>query len=239
MLGKWRLTDDAAWDKRGNVSGLRSLRSPAPGIVGILLCAVTAAAADGTLLRQVAGAEVDFAAGVITVRAGAAADTRLPRADLARPKAERQARAAATTKLRAALAALSLSPGRTLAATEIEAAVGRAQAKADYQSNGGVLLALTVRFEDLFADPRADAKPEHNLTVAAAPLDVAPVFVVGGQAGRLRWAVYKVGTPPSALKARAAKRDDSGRLVVRNASDADAAEFDGARAVIWVQKPSR
>jgi hypothetical protein len=205
----------------------------------MVLCGVVAAAADRALLREVAGAEVDFAAGVITVRAGAAADTSLPSADLARPKAERQARAVATTKLRAALAALSLSPGRTLAATDIEAAVGRAQAKVDYQSNGGVLLVLAVRFEDLFADPRADAKPEHNMTVAAAPLDVAPVFVAGGKEGRLRWAVYKIGTPPAGLQARAAKRDDSGRMVLRDASDADAAAFDGVRAVIWVQKPSR
>src|ERR1700733_4627179 len=52
------------------------------------------------------GVTVDWRAGTLSAAGGAAADLRMPSVDLARPGAERRARAAATAKLRVALGAL-------------------------------------------------------------------------------------------------------------------------------------
>src|SRR5580704_8494322 len=54
------------------------------------------------------GVAVDWRAGTLSATGGAAADLRMPSVDLARPGAERRARAAAIGKLRGALAALPL-----------------------------------------------------------------------------------------------------------------------------------
>ena len=65
-----------------------------------------------------AGVTVDWMAGTLATGGGAAADLRMPSVDLARPGAERRARAVAEAKLRAALAALPLGGGQSLKGPE-------------------------------------------------------------------------------------------------------------------------
>jgi hypothetical protein len=102
------------------------------------------------LVRTVAGAEVDWEAGTVTVSAAAAANLRLPGPDAARPAAQRAAEKRAAERLTEALEALPLSAGRKPTAAAVKFAVGRAKVKdVDYQSNGGVLLSLEASFADL------------------------------------------------------------------------------------------
>jgi len=176
-----------------------------------------AAGDKGAALRTaVGGCDVDWAAGTITARAGAAADRRLPAPDLARPGAVRRARAAAEARLREALGALPLGGGRRLDAAAIGILLGRARADADYQSDGGVLMALTARFSDLGARGDGGVTPAAAcvLETAAAALEAAPVLVAGDVAVAPAWAVYRIGAAPRDAAPMAATRDGQGRLVV-------------------------
>jgi hypothetical protein len=110
------------------------------------------------LIRSLAGAEVDWSAGTVTVSAGAAADMRMPSPASARPGAERRARSAAVEKLRAALRTLPLRGSQRLEEKQVEAALGHASTtRIEYQSNGGVVLWVGVRFTDLVASVTATA----------------------------------------------------------------------------------
>jgi hypothetical protein len=202
-------------------------------------------------VRAVGEAEVDWAAGTITARGGAAADFRMPSANVARPGAERRARAAALAKLRATVETLA-GKGK-LTPAQLDAALARASAASvDYQSNGGVLLALRLAFADLAARPgpaapRKDAgagaeparpAPAQVLSVAAMPLELAPRLVAGDREAALSFAVYRVGSPPAGADAVAVRRDQKGRLVLPKGAPA-LQKLAGAPALIYVEKVSR
>ncbi len=191
------------------------------------------------LQQAVAGVEIDWAAGVVTASAGSAADYRLPSAQVARPGAERRARAAALGKMRAALAGLPVGPGRILAADKIDQALRRVETGSiSYQSNGGVLLSLKLSFAALTggdADKADD--PATVLSVASAPLELAPVLVVQSVERSVRYAVYREGAAPSGVRALLGRRDQMGRLIVDGGLDPD--KVASGHVVIYVQKVLR
>ena len=194
-----------------------------------------------SLVRPLAGTEVDWSAGTVTASAGAAADMRMPSPDAARPGAERRARAAAIEKLRAALRALPVRGHERLGEKQVDAALAHAStARIEYQSNGGVVLWVGVRFEDLAGSPSATATTTTTATepvplaVAAMPLELAPSVVAGGKAivlGRVR---YWQGLPPAG--AIGARRDDKGRLVLPRGSEPMIDRLAGGPVVIYLQK---
>jgi len=179
---------------------------------------------------------VDWRAGTLSASGGAAADLRMPSVDLARPGAERRARAAATAKLRTALGALPAGGGHKLDPDRIDRALNRARAAdVQYQSNGGAVIRMEVGFADWLEDPAA---PTTALTVREAHLVAAPRAVVGGQEISLGAATYLVGSPPAGAGARAARVEHSGRLVIEGGADL-AAKLARGVAVIYVQKVLR
>jgi len=201
-------------------------------------------AANESLVRELGGATVDYGAGTISARAGAAADWRLPSAEVARPGAERRARAAAQERLKAALGTLSVRPGDKLTGAAISAALARARATdIEYQSNGGVLLTVVVRFADLAGQPAkgsSEAAPAAaTLQVASAPLELAPTLAAGAKQATLGWAVYRLGAPPAGTAAIAVKRDRTGRLVLPKEEATTLEKLAGVGAVIWVARPIR
>ena len=195
----------------------------------LLLYLVAAAAADAArFVRPLGAAEIDWSAGTVTAQAGAAADIRMPNATAARPGALRRARAAAEEKLRAALSAL-------LAGTKVDekATLPRSQVtRTEYQSNGGVVLWLSLRFSDV-----VPAKPSPiALRVASMPFSFAPLVVAGGKTARLGFVTYgsAADCPKDAVTVR---RDGEGRLGL---GDQDAKLIDslaGAAVVIYLEKP--
>ena len=221
------------------------------GVVALLLL-LAPARADDKLVRALGDSEIDWGAGTISARGGAAADLRMPTADIARPGAERRAKAAALVKLRAALQALPLRPGGKLSVAELDAALARAHpAGVDYQSNGGVLLTMSLAFGDIVPPKEKDKKPadagaeptrkapEQALAVASMPFELAPKVVAGDREAALSWAVYRTGAPPSGVDAIAVKRDGSGRLVLPRGEAKALQKLAGAPVVIYVQKAPR
>jgi hypothetical protein len=194
----------------------------------VLLAAGSAHAREsGAWRRTVAGAEVDWNAGTITAEGGAAADLRMPGPNSARPGAERAARTAAATKLRAALRELGLDQDAEKGAVE-HATVSRIE----YQSNGGVVLWLAVAFSDL-AVGKAAPKP---LRASAVPFKLAPTIAAGGRSARAASATYHAAAdcPTDAI---AVKRNDKGHLVLPSAEAGLIDSFAGAAVVIYVEKP--
>ena len=218
----------------------------------LLSATVAYAATPGSLVRPLAGAEVDWSAGTVTASAGAAADMRMPSPEAARPGAERRARAAAVEKLRAALRALPVRGIERLGAKQVEAALGRASTtRIEYQSNGGVVLWVGVRFNELTGSTPSGGfgtdSPPHQpagassattaslvLAVGAMRLELAPWLVVGGQeivAGNVR---YQQGPPPAdSINAR---RDDKGRLVLSASAGPTLDRLAGGPVVIYLEK---
>jgi hypothetical protein len=194
--------------------------------LGLLLLAALAQAKEpASFKRDVAGTEVDWSAGTITAQAGAAADMRMPGPNAARPGAERRARAAAEEKLRQALRVMG--QGKKLEDKASQATLSRIE----YQSNGGVVLWLVVRFSELVA-----AKPaEASLRVASMPFELAPTVSAGGRLATTGFATYRPAgdCPKDAVPVR---RDPVGRLVL---ADADAKLLDslaGRAVVIYLEK---
>jgi hypothetical protein len=176
--------------------------------------------------RTVAGAEVDWSAGTLTAQAGSAADIRMPGPISARPGAERRARAAAEEKLAAALAIVAHGKKIDEKAALKHATVTRTE----YQSDGGVVLWLTLRFSDVVA-----AKPASvALKVAAMPLEFAPVIMLSGQEAQLGFATYRsaAGGPRDAVRV---ERDDKGRLIVP-ATAGGVDSLAGGAVVIYLEK---
>jgi hypothetical protein len=201
-------------------SALASAESPAPA----------------ELVETRDGVTIDWRAGTLTATGGAAADLRMPSVDLARPGAERRARAAAVGKLRAALAALPAGGGRKLDPDRIDKALGRARAAdVQYQSNGGAVVRLEVGFADWLDDPAAAPTV---LSVHETHLAASPRAVVGGQEIALGAATYRTGAPPADARAHAARADHAGRLVIEGGADLSAKLAHGA-ALIYVQKVLR
>lgn len=198
-------------------------------LAGLLVAGSAQAKAPAAYRRALAEAEVDWGAGTLTAQAGAAADVRMPNVNAARPGAERRARAAAEEKLRKAVR--ELVQGRDV---DVQTAVARAVvSRSEYQSNGGVVLWLTVRFAELLDAPPAALA----LRVASMPFTFAPAVAVGAKTATLGFATYRPAAecPKAALSAR---RDGHGRLVL---ADADAKQLEslaGAAVVIYLEKPS-
>ena len=192
----------------------------------LALAAAAQAKEPAAFKRAVAGTEVDWSAGAITAQAGAAADIRMPGPSAARPGAERRARAAAEEKLRVALR--ELGQGKKLEDKAAQATVSRVE----YQSNGGVVMWLAVRFADL-----VPAKPASvSLKVASMPFVLAPVVVAGGKTAATAVATYRPASdcPKDALPAR---RDGAGRLVLSDAGAGLVDSLAGQAVVIYLEKP--
>jgi hypothetical protein len=212
-----------------------------------------------SLVRPLAGAEVDWSAGTVTASAGAAADMRMPSPAAARPGAERRARAAALDKLRAALCALPLRGKQRLEEKKVEAALGHASTtRIEYQSNGGVVLWVGVQFEELLGGsapappfggfgtdnpphqpPRASRAPVAAtgsvfLAVAAMPLELAPLLVAGEKEIVLGHARYHQGPPPAG--AISVRRDDRGRLLLPKGSESTLDQLAAGPVVIYLQR---
>jgi hypothetical protein len=196
-------------------------------ILLLVLTTLAQAAQPAAFKRAVAGVEVDWSAGSITAQAGAAADLRMPGPNAARPGAERRARAAAEVKLVAALRELGLDRPAKDKATLEHAAVS----KIEYQSNGGVVLWLTLHFAD--AVP-AKAAPG-ALKIARMPFEIAPMLVAGGKEARVASATYlpNSGCPKDVIPVR---RDEKGRLVLPTASAEAIDSFAGSAVVIYLEK---
>jgi len=179
---------------------------------------------------------VDWRAGTLSATGGAAADLRMPSVDLARPGAERRARAAATAKLRTALGVLPAGGGHKLDPDRIDRALNKARTTdVQYQSNGGAVIRMEVGFADWLEDPGA---PATALVVREAHLAAAPRAVVGDREIALGAATYRIGPPPADAGARAARVDHSGRLVIDGGADL-AAKLARGVALIYVQKVLR
>jgi hypothetical protein len=205
-----------------------------PFFLLVLTLATAQAKETAGLKRRVGEAEVDFGAGTITVQAGAAADSRMPGANAARPGAERRARAAAEAKLEAA--ARALTGGETkLAKGALERAV---VSRIEYQSNGGVVLWLTLRFFDVV--PAAEAAIA--LKVASMPLAFAPSIASAGKESQLGFATYRFAsgasapTSPAPRDAIVVRRDGKGRLVLPAGEASRIDSLAGAAVVIYLEK---
>jgi hypothetical protein len=193
----------------------------------VLLAAAAQAKEPAVWRRELAGTEVDWTEGTITAQAGAAADIRMPGPNAARPGAERRARAAAEAKLQAALRELGLG----MKAKDKSALNHAAVSRIEYQSNGGVVLWLSLQFSDLVpakAAPRA-------LKVASMPFEFAPTLVVGGKEVRVAIATYRPASdcPKDAAKVR---RDEKGRLVLPAATAEPIDSLAGSAVVIYLEK---
>jgi hypothetical protein len=216
-----------------------SSRAAALALIATVAIGGAARGDRGDALKQtLAGASVDWEAGTIAATAGAAADLRMPSVDLSRPGAQRRAHAAAVTKLRAALGSLPLGSGNKLTAAEIDRAVGRARdVDVQYQSNGGAVVRVEVRFGDWLETPTApDA---FAVAVPSMHLGAAPTARIGKRDVRLGAAVYRVSDGKGARTAVAdGKIDKDGRLVL--AGDAQLTDkLARTQVIIYVGKLQR
>jgi len=204
---------------------MTSRRSPRPPLNGnsrafalaaLIVAAVAPArvVADSTPLRDaLAGADVSWDKGTLVVSAGAAADLRMPNVDQARPGAERRALATGQAKLRAALAALPLGQGHRLTPAEIDRAVGRAKSvDVQYQSNGGAVVRVELKFGDWLETP-PELPGALTLAVKSMRLGAAPTARVGGRDVRIGAATYVMGDAAQ-KNVVDAKVDKEGRLAL-------------------------
>jgi hypothetical protein len=196
-------------------------------ILPLVLSALAQAAEPAAFKRTVAGAEVDWSAGTITAQAGAAADIRMPSPNAARPGAERRARAAAESKMLAALRALGLDK----LAKDKTALEHATVSRIEYQSNGGVVLWLSVAFSDVSP---AKAAPS-SLAIATMPFEIAPTLVAGGKEARVARATYRPAAdcPKWAVRIR---RDEKGRLVLPEVRADLLDSLAGSAVVIYLEK---
>ena len=175
----------------------------------------------------------------MTASGGAAADLHMPSAEVARPGAVRRAEAARANASgapspscpSAASASSAPPPSRSPSDT-------RARPGTDYQSNGGALVRVTVRFVDwLDPAPAADAPTAVTLAVPAMHLGAAPLAKLGDGECALGAAVYRLGAPPAGVEAVPAKarprRSPRHRGEARRPS---AEKLAGGAALIYVGK---
>jgi hypothetical protein len=203
-------------------------------ILSLVLAAAVQAAEPTVFKRTVAGAEVDWSAGTIMAQAGSAADMRMPGPNAARPGAERRARAAAEVKLATALHELGLDG----LAKDKNAPERAAVSGIEYQSNGGVILWLSLRFADV-VPAKAAARA---LKVAGMPFEIAPILLAGGKEARVASATYLPNLLPNLAASACPKdaipvrRDDKGRLVLPAASADLIDSLAGSAVVIYLEK---
>jgi hypothetical protein len=217
----------------------------AVGVARVVVAAAPAPAAAGALDETRGPISIDWGEGTLTARGGAAADLRMPSADLARPGAERRARATALARLKDALTTLPLGGGRTLSADAVDRALARVvTVDIQYQSNGGAVVLMRARFGDWLAAPVPSGPA---LSLSEAHLAAAPALRVAGKDVVSGAARYRIGAAPSGSHAIAVKSDADGNLVVGKGRKADKNERDpdladklaGAAIVIYVQKVLR
>jgi hypothetical protein len=137
----------------------------------------------------------------------------MPSVDLARPGAQRRAQAGAAAKLRAALAELPLGSGKKLSAPEIERAVGRARTvDVQYQSNGGAIARMELRFGDWLEAP----KPEicRAVAVPSIRLGAAPIARVAGRDVRVGAATYTIKPTEVVKNVGDVRVDKEGRILI-------------------------
>jgi hypothetical protein len=196
------------------------------------------AASATPLVERRDGVEIDWRAGTVTAEGGAAADLHMPGAEVARAGAVRRAEAAARGRLERALTALPLGGERKLPAAAAARAVAHARTTStDYQSNGGALVRVTVRFADWLEPPPAEGAPAAiTLAVPSMRLAASPLAKVGDAERPLGAAVYRVGAPPADARAVAAKVDHGGRLVIEAKHAPAADKLAAGTAVIYVGK---
>jgi hypothetical protein len=120
---------------------------------------------------------------------------------------------AAVAKLRAALATLPLGSGNKLTAAEVDRAVGRARdVDVQYQSNGGAIVRVEVRFGDWLETP--SAADGFAVAVASMHLGAAPT-ARDRQARRARGRrVYRVADGKGAKNVAEGRSTRTGRLVL-------------------------
>jgi hypothetical protein len=203
--------------------------------------------AASSLVERRDGVEIDWGAGTVTATGGAAADLRMPGADVARAGSARRAEAAARTRLERALATLPLGGGRKLDEAAVARGVAHARvAGTEYQSNGGAVVRVTARFGDW--SPEANAWSSLAAVVIAVPamrLGAAPLVRLGGGADAEEvppgFVTYRVGAAPKDPAPLHAKVDHAGRLVVegRARDRALAAKLARGAALIYVEKVTR
>ena len=165
----------------------------------------------GPLVRPLGKVVVDWEEGVVIARAGAAADLRLPGVDAPRLGAVRAARGRAAKELKVALAKIPLGRGRKRVPAALDAALERGQVlEPDYQTNGGVVLALGVQLAHLVEPPPAPAATSRRGTKPArqdrrhrwcSPCRACrsrwrPPWSIKGKPYPLASAVYRLGKPP-------------------------------------------
>ena len=247
-------------------------RAALGGAIGAALAAATtiALAAGKTIVAPVlaagdpfvedkSGASIDWRRGIIEATGGAAADHRMPSADVARPGAERRARAVARARIAEILRNLPLGGGRRLDEEAVSRALGRARSvTVEYQSNGGVLVRLEVSFADwgpsqpptagghgqnagvTNRDVSAASSPEREpepvaFLLAEGRLAAAPLVVVRGREIALSHARYMAAsTVPAGATVLTAHVDKKGRLLLDD--DRSSPELAGHPAVVYVQK---
>ncbi len=211
------------------------------GIAAPLLAALAATFVAGpakeapsALIRPLAEAEVNWSAGTVTASAGAAADTRMPGPQTARPGAERRARAAAADKLRTALRLLPVRKGLGLTDKEIASALAKASPRrTEYQSNGGVVLWLQVSFADLGEGPSPSPSP---VTLAAKSMEfqARPLALVDGKEAILHRVVYQQGQAPA--QALPVQVDAQGRIVLGKGPALTPEQLAAGPVVIYLQR---
>jgi hypothetical protein len=142
-------------------------------------------------------------------------------------------------KLRAALRALPVRGSERLGEKQVDAALSHADTtRIEYQSNGGVVLWVGVRFDDLLGKTPASASSSVTgpvaLTVGAMPLELAALVVSDGREIVARHVRYQQGPPPA--DAISVRRDDKGRLVLPKGSEPTLELLAGGPVVIYLQK---
>jgi len=212
------------------------------GIFVVFAAQVGPAWAD-PLVQESHGVVVDWRHGTVTVRGVAAADWRMPSADIARAGAERRARSEGRTHLVQALRNLPLGGGRRLDEAGIARAVERARTQhVDYQSNGGVTLELVVGFGDwdepgdggTAAGPPTESPPL-ALRLGDGSLAAEPRLLIGETEVALGPVSYALaGDLAADVRPLPVRADKKGRLV--GDAKLEPAALAHRRAVIYVQK---
>jgi hypothetical protein len=178
--------------------------------------------ADDKLVRPLGDSEIDWGAGTISAHGGAAADLRMPSAEIARPGPSAGPGPRPWPSCAPPCRPCRFAPAASCRRADLEAALGRAHpAGVDYQSNGGVLLTMSLAFGDIVPPKEKDRKPpdagvettrkapEQALAVASMPFELAPRVVAGEREAALSWrstarARRRRGWTPSPSSATAA-----------------------------------
>jgi len=205
-------------------------------LAGAVIATLAAPAWADPLVQEAHGVTVDWRHGTVTARGVAAADWRMPSADVARAGAARRARGEGRSHLVEALRGLPLGGGRKLDEAGIARAVERARTQhVEYQSNGGVTLELVVGFGDWEEKGTPAEAPPLALRLGEGSLAAEPRLLIGDSEVVLGPVSYaSAGDLAADVRPVPVRADKKGRLI--GDSKLDPAELAHRRAVIYVQK---